>query len=157
MLNGNLKFVNPPLMLGHYQSASLSGAEYVVNLLSGGLMADALAAGRYPAEPGTAQVFANTRIDPEQPWALPRPAAVVVIGLGEEGRLRAVDLQRSVRQGVIAYAQREKEQRGSTGFELAATLIGSGGTGMHVGTAAQAIARAWPTPTGGWPAPAGRR
>jgi hypothetical protein len=140
VLNGNLKFINPPLLLGHYQSASLSGAEYVVNLLSGGLMADALAAGRYPSETGTAQVFANTRIDPEQPWALPRPAAVVVIGLGEEGRLRAVDLQRSVRQGVIAYAQREKEQRGSTGFELAATLIGSGGTGMHVGTAAQAIA-----------------
>ena len=141
VINGNLKFVNPPLMLGHYQSASLSGAEYVVNLLTGGLMADALAAGRYPAEPGTAQVFANTRVDPEQPWALPRPAAVVIIGLGEEGRLRALDLQRSVRQGVIAYAQREKEQHGSSGFELAATLIGSGGTGMHVGTAAQAIAQ----------------
>ncbi len=140
VVNGNLKFVNPPLLLGHYQSASLSGAEHVVNLLSGGLMADALAAGRYPSEPGAAQVFANTRIDPEQPWALPRPAAVVIVGLGEEGRLRALDLQRSVRQGVIAYAQCEKEQRGGNGFELAATLIGSGGTGMHVGTAAQAIA-----------------
>ena len=141
VLNGNLKFIGPPLMLGHYQSASLTGAEYVVNLLTGGLMADALAAGRYPSEPGTAQVFANTRADPEQPWALPRPAAVVVVGLGEEGRLRAAELQRSVRQGVIAYAQREKEQRGATGFELAATLIGSGGVGIHVGTAAQAIAQ----------------
>lgn len=141
VVNGNLKFVNAPLMLGHYLSASLTGAEYVVNLLIGGLMADSLGAGRYPSEPGTAQVFANTRIDPEQPWALPRPAAVVVIGLGEEGRLRAVELQRSVRQGVIAYSQREKEQRGATGFELAATLIGSGGVGIHVGTAAQAIAQ----------------
>ena len=140
VVNGNLKFVNAPLMLGHYQSGSLTGAEYVVNLLIGGLMADSLGAGRYPSDPGTAQVFANTRIDPEQPWAMPRPAAAVVIGLGEEGRLRAVELQRSVRQGVIAYAQREKEQRGATGFELAATLIGSGGVGIHVGTAAQAIA-----------------
>jgi len=139
--NGNLKFVQPPLMLGHYQSASLTGAEHVVNLLTGGLMADSLGAGRYPAEPGTAQVFVNTRVDPEQPWGLPRPVAVVVIGLGEEGRLRAADLQRSVRQGVIAYAQREKEQRGATGFELAATLIGSGGAGMQVGSAAQAIAQ----------------
>lgn len=141
VVNGNLKFVNAALMIGHYQSMSLTGTEHVVNLLSGGLMADALAAGRYPTEPGSAQVFANTRTDPEQPWALPRPAAVVVVGLGEEGRLRAQELQRSVRQGVIAYAQREKEERGAAGFELAATLIGSGGTGVHVGTSAQAIAQ----------------
>ena len=141
VLNGNLKFIQAPLMLGHYQSGSLTGTEYVVNLLTGGLMADSLNAGRYPAEPGSAQVFVNTRVDPEQPWSLPRPAAVVVVGLGEEGRLRAADLQRSVRQGVIAFAQREKEQRGATGFELAATLIGSGGVGIHVGTAAQAIAQ----------------
>ena len=141
VVNGNLKFVNAPLLVGHYQSASLTGAERVVNLLSGGLMADALNAGRYPSEVGSAQVFANTRVDPEQPWALPQPAAVVVVGLGEEGRLRALDLQRSVRQGVIAYAQREKEQRGASSFELAATLVGSGGTGMQLGTAAQAIAQ----------------
>ena len=38
------------------------------------------------------QVFANLRVDPEQPLALPRPGAVVVVGLGEEGRLRTSDL-----------------------------------------------------------------
>ena len=35
----------------------------------------------------------------------------------------------------------EQRSGGATGFELAATLIGSGGVGMHVGSAAQAIAQ----------------
>ena len=41
-----------------------------------------------------------------------RPLAVIVAGLGEEGKLRAVDLVYTVRQAVIAYAQRlaEKER-----------------------------------------------
>jgi CHAT domain-containing protein/pimeloyl-ACP methyl ester carboxylesterase len=143
VVNGNLKFVNQPLLLGHYVSATLSGAEHVVNGLIGGAMNESLGAGLYPAGIGTHQVFANTRADPEQPLAMPRPLAVVVVGLGEEGRLRLSDLTSSVRQGVMAYAQRESEQRGggATGFELAATLIGSGGLGVHVGGAARAIAQ----------------
>jgi CHAT domain-containing protein len=74
---------------------------------------------------------------------MPRPGAVVVIGLGEEGRLRASDLIIVVRQGTLAYAQRVAEQRGGgeVGFELATTLVGSGGVGIHVGTSAQAIAQ----------------
>jgi hypothetical protein len=54
--------------------------------------------------------------------------AVVVIGLGEEGRLRTSDLIVAMRQGTLAYAQRVAEQRGGgeVGFELAATLVGSG-------------------------------
>ena len=43
--------------------------------------------------------------------AMARPLAVVVAGLGEEGKLRAVDLVYTVRQAVIAYAQRLAEKR----------------------------------------------
>ena len=141
VLNGNLKFVNPPLLLGHYVSGRLSGAEAVVDALIGGALGESLAAGLYPSQPQTHQVFVNTRLDPDQPLALPRPAAMVVLGLGEEGRLRPSELADTVRQGVLAYAQRQSEQAGGTGFELAATLIGSGGVGVHVGSAAQAIAQ----------------
>jgi len=143
VINGNLKFINPPLLLGHYQSNSLTGTEHVVDGLIGGAMGESLGAGLYPAGVGSWQVFANHRQLPDEPLARPRPAAAVVIGLGEEGRLRANELSLGVRQGVMAYAQRESEQRGggSTGFELAATLIGSGGMGVRVGSAAQAIAQ----------------
>src|ERR1017187_7839494 len=72
-----------------------------------------------------------------------RPLAVIVAGLGEEGKLRAVDLAWTVRQSVLAYAQRLAEQAAGppAEFELAATLIGSGGTGISAGSAAQAIAQ----------------
>ena len=68
--------------------------------------------------------------------AMARPLAVVVAGLGEEGKLRAVDLVYTVRQAVIAYAQRlaESESGAPAEFELAATLIGSGGTGISAGS-----------------------
>ena len=42
--------------------------------------------------------------------AMARPLAVIVAGLGEEGKLRAVDLVLTVRQAVLAYAQRLAEQ-----------------------------------------------
>jgi hypothetical protein len=141
--NGNLKFVNEPLLVGHYASARLSGSEDVVDRLIGGAMRESLRAGLYPTQLGMQQIFTNLRVDPDQPLAMPRPAAVVVLGLGEEGRLRTNDLIQAARQGALAFAQRIAEQRGggATGFELAATLVGSGGVGVHVGQSAQAVAQ----------------
>ena len=40
---------------------------------------------------------------------MPRPKAVIVVGLGEEGKLQAADLVHTVRQAVIAWAQRLAE------------------------------------------------
>jgi CHAT domain-containing protein len=141
--NGNLKFVNEPLLVGHYASARLTGSELVVDRLIGGAMGESLRAGLYPTHVGMQQIFVNLRVDPEQPLAMPRPGAVIVVGLGEEGRLRGSDLTRAVRQGTLAYAQRMAEQRGggNTGFELAATLVGSGGVGVQIGGAAQSVAQ----------------
>lgn len=143
VLNSNLKFISQPLLLGHYVSTALTGAERVGDALLGGAMNDALQTGLYPSALGSQQVFINTWRSPEQ-LSMPRPTAIVVIGLGEEGRLRMSDLCRGVAQGVVAYAQRERERglgSGPVAFELAVTLIGSGGTGVTVGSAAQAIAK----------------
>lgn len=141
--NGNFKFVRTSMMIGHYQSMKLTGAEAVIDRLIGHKMSESLRLRRYPSAPGTSQVFSNVRRNPDNPFALPRPEAVIVIGLGEEGALRTADLIDSVRLGVIAYAQRvveNAEQTPST-FELASTLIGSGGITISAGASAQAIAR----------------
>ena len=73
---------------------------------------------------------------------MPRPKAVIIVGLGEEGKLRAAELGQSVRQAVIAWAQRlaETNKQGAPTFELAATLLGSGGTGVGAGDAARLVA-----------------
>ena len=141
--NGDLKFVRQPLLVGHYRSMTLTGAEAVVDALVGQGMSRALDAGLYPDATGTHQIFGNQRANPANPLEMARPLAAVVVGLGDEGKLRALDLAYSVRQAVLAYAQRLAEQEGGAPaqFELAATLIGSGGTGISPGSAAQLIAQ----------------
>ena len=143
VLNCDLKFVHQPLLVGHYRSIALTGTEAVVDRLVAAAMSKSLSAGLYPDAAGTHQIFGNVRQDPDNVLAMARPLAVVVAGLGEEGKLRAVDLAWTVRQAVIAYAQRLAEQAAGAPaeFELAATLIGSGGTGISAGSAAQSIAQ----------------
>ena len=143
VLNGNLTFVQQPLMVGHYRSIDLTGTEGVVDTHLGGSMSVALRAGLYPEAPGTQRIFFNTRRDEGNPWQLPRPRAAIVVGLGEEGGLNAMGLEDSVCQGAKAWSQRAAEEspNQSGGIELAATLIGSGGIGITAGSAARAIAQ----------------
>ena len=156
--NGNLRFVGATLMVGHYGASTLTGTEAVVDRFIGGGMSASLALGMYPEAPGSHQFFANHQPDPENPLAPPRPAHVVVAGLGEEGKLRSADLILSVRQATLAWAQRVAElpNAGGAGFELTATLIGSGGISVSVATAAHAVAQGVheaneKLEAGGWP------
>jgi hypothetical protein len=158
--NGDLSFVAQPILLGHYRSMRLTGTERVMDRLIGGTMDRSLRAGLYPDPPGTHQIFVNTRADSGNPLRrLPRPAAVIVAGLGEEGALRPSSVVQTVRQAILAWSQHviEQDARAPAVFELAATLLGSGGAGITVGQSAQLIAQgvreanerleetAWPT------------
>jgi hypothetical protein len=149
VVNGNLSYIDQPLLLGHYVSLRLTGTEDVVDRHIGGSMRTALAAGLYPEAPGTQHIFINHRPTPGNPWQAPRPAAAIVLGLGEEGNLSSQELITTVRQGAIAWAQRAAEDRAPApagtgaglGVPLAATLLGSGGLGVSVADAARAIAQ----------------
>src|SRR5262245_60796043 len=85
VINGDLSFIEQPLMIGHYRASRLTGSEYVMNKLIGGAMDTALKLGLYPVAIGTHQVFVNRNADHENPWRVPRPEAVIVTGLGDEG------------------------------------------------------------------------
>ena len=143
VLNGNLSFVRTTLLVGHSRSLVLTGTEAVVNKLIGGGMKASLDAGLYPDAPTTHQIFLNSSTDADNPWRTPQPTSVVVVGLGEEGKLTERDLTRTVRQGVIAWAQRiaEAPQGAGVTVDLSATLMGSGGVGMNASNAARAIAQ----------------
>lgn len=142
LLNGNLGFVRSTLMVGHSSSLTLTGSEAVVNRLVGNAMRDSLDAGLYPDGVGSHQLFVNTRVDPDNPWRLPQPQRVLVVGLGEEGQLTEAALAETVRQGTIAWVQRIAQSADGAGvtLELSATLLGSGGAGMTPAGAARAIA-----------------
>ena len=90
VVNGDLTFVRQPLLLGHYRSLRLTGTERVMDRLIGGAMAASLKANLYPDAPGIAPgVRQHAASIATNPWRLPRPEAVVVLGLGEEGKLSA--------------------------------------------------------------------
>lgn len=141
LVNGDMKFELAPLLLGHYRATVLTGTERVMNTVIGGSMKQSLDLGVYPLAPGTQQIFVNKQVDKESPQQMPRPAAVIVAGLGEEGKLRPADLVLTVRQAVIAWAQRMAEAEPKGGLVLAAALVGSGGTGINIATAAQGVAQ----------------
>ena len=105
VVNGDLTFEENPLLIGHYRASRLTGTERVMNEVIGGAMKHSLDLGLYPLAPGSHQIFLNTKTNPEEPRRMPRPKAVVVVGLGAEGKLSAVDLARTVQQAVIAWAQ----------------------------------------------------
>jgi hypothetical protein len=141
--NGNLKFVHQALLIGHYTSSTLTGTEAVVDRLIGGTLADALAMGCYPDSPGSHQVFTNCSVNRDNPLQPARPEAVVVVGLGEEGKLSSANLVSSVQNAVMAYAQQcmERSNGGAEPFVLSATLLGSGGSGIDAGQSAQLVAQ----------------
>ena len=139
--NGDLTFEPRALLLGHYRSTQLTGTEKVMDALIGGTMTQSLDMGAYPISIDSHKIFINTRPNLERGSFMPRPKAVIVVGLGEEGKLRASDIAHSVCQAVVAWAQRLAEgSRPSRSFELAATLIGSGGTGVNAADAARLVA-----------------
>ena len=140
--NGDLTYVADPLLIGHYRSSKLTGAEAVMDRAIGQAMSASLERGLYPGDAGTQQIFVNTTQNTDNPWQLPRPAAVIVAGLGPEGELRGSALVNTVRQAVIAWGQRLTEQPPTSGdFILATTLLGSGGAGISAGQAAQLISQ----------------
>ena len=97
--NGDLTFEPEALLLGHYSATRLTGTERIMNDLIGGAMGHSLDVGLYPLAVGSHQIFINTRSNLEQGSILPRPKAVIVVGLGEEGKLQAVHLVRSRASG----------------------------------------------------------
>ncbi len=143
VLNGDLLFVPQPLLLGHYASLRLTGTERVVDTLLGGAMSASLDAGKYPNAPGESRIFVNTGVNRDNPMQLPRPAAAIVVALGEEGKLRPAELALAVCRAVIGWSQRLEKSPGGApaAFEIASTLIGSGGVDVAVAQAALLIAQ----------------
>ena len=149
VVNGDLSFERLPLLIGHYRSTQLTGAEAFIDRMLQRAMTRSLDVDVYPAEPGSHQIFPNTAIDLNRDWLTPRPEAVIVVGLGQEGDLRPTELSMSVRRAVVAWAQRIVEDARVRGgrdkaprtIELASTLMGSGGLGVTAAQAAVLIAQ----------------
>lgn len=142
VVHGDLTFEPDALLIGHYSATQLVGAERVIDNLIGGMMKQSLDLGHYPSEIGTQQIFLNTRVNLEHGSNIPRPKAVIVAGLEQEGTWSAASLLKTVRHAALAWSARLAEDpKTSTSFTLSSTLISSGGAGVSPGDAARLIAQ----------------
>lgn len=149
VVHADIRSVEHPLLIGHWRASTLTGSELVMNRAIGGTMGEALRLRRYPDMPGESEVFLNSR--PGVGEGERKPEAVIVVGLGPEGSLRTGDLAMTVRQGVLAWSQRERERiareardpaestAGLSRMTIASTLLGSGGVMMTAGACARQI------------------
>ncbi len=131
--NGDLTFEPEALLLGHYHAMRLTGTEDVMNRVIGGAMEHSLRLGVYPGD---------GRFEPDlrQHARQPRAGHVRAAAQGRHRRrprrrgqaARRGSVALSVRQAVIAWAQRLAETKGAAppSFRLATTLMGSGGSNV---------------------------
>lgn len=98
----DLRFVQRPLMCGHYVADSIAGAEHHIdqNLVNGALR-QRERLGIYPGEIGTNTIVLNPRTAEDIQRGSGRGA--IIVGLGDWNTITADNLTKTVRDGVLQY------------------------------------------------------
>jgi CHAT domain-containing protein/pimeloyl-ACP methyl ester carboxylesterase len=135
--NGDLYYSKYPVLVGHFLTDGITGAEAVINKYTGNLLRGRHRLNLYPGDIGTNEVFVNFNDEFK---------GVVVIGLGTPGRLSAMQLTKSVENGAINYIYELRKSRknnpdneGQTDIGISALLIGSSYGNLSIGSSMRAI------------------
>ena len=143
VVHGHLTFAKYPVMIGHYQNDAIAGSEAQLERAISPLLTDQRRLGLYPGPIASHTVV----LDPKR-----RPCGAVVVGLGDAGDLSIGKLQRTLRQGLLAYMSAEAERRrncastqdsaGNDPASISTLLIGSYETGIDRSSCVIALLRA---------------
>ncbi len=137
--HGNLAFAKFPVLVGHYNGDTISGAERQLDRWHDGRLEARRRLRLYPGPIGTAEII----IDPEG-----RRKDAVVVGLGDPGGLTPAGLEESLVQGLLRYAVTYRDlcalrrKRFDGSLSLSMLLVGSGDGGLPVPTCCEVIVRA---------------
>jgi len=150
----DLRFVQSPLMCGHYVSDSIAGAEHHIDLnLVNGALRQRERLGVYAGEIGTSTIVLNPRTTEDVKRGSGRGA--IIVGLGDWNTITADNLTNTVRDGVLQYllhtsecqtahaeALDSNDSKGMTDLKICSLLIGYNST-THITVAAsiEAIVR----------------
>ena len=150
----DLRFVQHPLMCGHYVGDSIAGAEYHIdqNLVNGALK-QRERLGIYAAEVGTSTIVLNPRTSEDIKRGSGRGA--IIVGLGDWNSITADNLTNTVRDGVLQYLLHTSEchtgktedankndNEGFTDLKICSLLMGyNSTTHITVASSIEAIVR----------------
>jgi hypothetical protein len=135
--NGDLFYSKYPVLVGHFLTDGITGAESVIDKYTGNLLRGRHRLNLYPGEIGTSEVFVNLNDEFK---------GTVVIGLGAPGKLSAMQLTKSVENGAINYMyELRKSWKNNSVNELgldvgiSVLLIGSIYGNLSIGNSIRAI------------------
>ncbi len=135
--NGDLLYSRYPVLVGHFLTDGITGAEYIIDSYTGNLLRERHRLNLYPGAIGTSQVILNSGNEFK---------GTVVIGLGQPARLSALQLTRSVENGAIEYMMELKKMKKDNVLNdvqsdvgLSVLLIGSSYGGLSIESSIRAI------------------
>lgn len=134
---GDLRHARHAVMVGHYVGDSLISAEAAIDRALDGRLGESHRLGVYPGERGTSLAIIDVSAS---------PPGVVVIGLGDIGKLTPGALGDAVARGVVAWIggredQRRRSRDSAPGGGISLLMIGSGEGGVDADTAVFSILR----------------
>ena len=146
VVHGDLSFARFPIVVGHYESDTIIGAEAVVDRLFDGALTTRYNLGLYPGALGTHAVVVREPTPLQK--ALQLPPGAVVVGLGRWGELTAGQIANIIRRGAIEYVlqldnyQRgQRVARGDREVGLSVLLIGATASNLSTEDSVAAILR----------------
>ncbi len=161
VVHGDLRHAHHPVMAGHYEGDTISGAEAYLDRRLGSALSQRYDLGLYPGALATNLVVLRERNAIQQ--ALDVPAGAIIVGLGSMGELTPSTLANTVRQGVLAYVTQltDESEDETRPIGLSVLLIGANSTAnitvqssvgallRGIAQANQELAKAMHAPVGG--------
>jgi len=159
VVHGDLRHARHPVMAGHYEGDTISGAEAYLDRRLGGALSQRYDLGLYPGALGSSVVVLREPNAIQKVLEVPRGA--IIVGLGSMGDLAPATLANTVRQGALAYiTQLDDQGVQSATIGLSVLLIGANSTAnitvqsslgallRGIGQANQELAKAMHAPAG---------
>jgi len=128
VVHGDLRHAHHPVMAGHYEGDTISGAEAYLDRRLGSALSQRYDLGLYPGALATNLVVLRERNAIQQALDVPRGA--IIVGLGSMGELTPSTLANTVRQGVLAYVTQltDENEDQTRPIGLSVLLIGANST-----------------------------
>ncbi len=141
VVHGDLRFVQNPVLVGHYQGDLIVSAESALDGCLDGALDSRHRLDLYPGKIGTAEaVLKRTEKIARKERG---PQGAIVVGLGYVGELTEGGLTRTIEAGLLRYVQNCRDRGYDTSaLKVSALLVGSGDAGLPVPKTVEAFVTA---------------
>ena len=149
IVNGDLRFIDHPIVVGHYLQEGIKSAEEVIDKVLDGMLSELYRKNLYPGEIGTSEVVTRRGLEKQAFGA-------VCVGLGAIGNLNVRKLRSTLRDAFIKFGLHQRELRNncksvsqsqvseaeSHPVALSTLLIGAGSGGISIEDSIMSLLRA---------------